>query len=163
MIRTLLATCLLFAAPLFAEEQQKKNHPASAKLVFKLTQGDKLIAKAALHTDLRGDDYDEMDGSTTLALPNGERWRVDMHTYLGGEDEDERRLHIEIRDIDALQESVEDGDSSTVAVLLFEANRIWNGPGNYPLADQGEMTISVDVEISQPEGKKPAEPAPEKP
>lgn len=65
-----------------------------------------------------------------------------------------------VSDAQQLKENLSEGSKSVSPVRLFEATRVWHGPGRYRLAEYGRMVLSAKVADTPALQKKPAAPAP---
>ena len=148
MIRTFLpifaALVLTLIAPLGAQEKEKeKEHPPEVRVEVLLTDGDKVVERAAVLTDLN-DENSIFQGTTTLRAPEGGRWVVEVTGFVGPK-ESERELTVYVSDPSQLVEAQREGTSSVQPVQLFSSTRLWHGPGIYRIAEQGNLVLSVKV------------------
>jgi len=161
MIRNLspaLALALFCTASFLHAED--KEIPAEVQIEFTLSDGDKVVQRAALHVDMR-DGGSSFDGTTTMPAPDGGgRWIIGASGFLGNAETlpDEMELSINVSEAQQLRENLNEGTKTVWPVELFESHRVWHGPGTYHLADYGRLVLSAKVVDTLALHKKPASP-----
>ncbi|WP_035604420.1 hypothetical protein [Haloferula sp. BvORR071] len=126
---------------------EDKEVPAEVQIEFTLSDGDKVVQRAALHVDLR-DGGSSFDGTTTMPAPDaGGRWIIGASGFLGNGQtpSDETELSINVSEAQQLRENLNEGTKTVWPVALFESHRVWHGPGIYRLADYGRFVLSAKV------------------
>jgi hypothetical protein len=158
MIRTLITASLLFAAPVLAEDNEE--HSAQILVEVTLSSGGKIMERAALHTDLK-DHGSSFQGTLTMKSPEGGRWLIQINGFLGNEKtkEEDRELYVGVSDLLQLDEHQREGTRSVLPVQIVSAARIWRGPGNYRLAEHGDLVLSAKVADTR--AQQPMLPTPE--
>lgn len=131
----------LFFSPLPAVAEEV---PAGVQVEIVLSQGEKIVAKTVLHTDLL-DGGGSFRGTAALRVPDGREWVIGVNGNPNATNEDDRLIYVGVRDAKQLHESLREGTASVWALEIFESTRLWKGPGSYRVAEQGEEVLSLIV------------------
>lgn len=141
---------VLFVALGFAVSSlhaDEKEIPADVQIEVLLSEGDKVVERSVIHTDLRGNSSNALEGTTIIRPPEGGRWIVEIAGSIGDEAEsrNERELYVTVSDAQELRERMREGNKSITPVTIFNSTRVWHGPGTYRVGEFGRLTLSFKV------------------
>ncbi len=134
--------------------------PAAVQVEVNFTSGgEKVVAKAVLHTDLQ-DQGKSFEGTVTLNSGDGMSWIVSISASIGAGEGSEPVISVSVSDANRTVKAEREGSTSIEPLEIFHSERTWHGPGVYRLAEQDDNVLSLRVRDTPALKEQAAAPAP---